>query len=65
METEKQNEIIRKTTHDNFYETYWQARGKMKMKSRYYIFASWIEPGSRVLDIGGGDGVLGEFLRDK
>lgn len=63
MKSTQTSDIIQQTTHDTFYETYWNVRGRMKMKPRYYIFASWIKPGSRILDIGGGDGVFGEYLR--
>jgi methionine biosynthesis protein MetW len=65
MKPIEQNSIVSKTTQDNFYETYWSVRGRMKMKPRYRVFASWIKRGSKVLDIGGGDGVFGEFLRDE
>jgi len=65
MQSTEQKDIITKTTSENFYETYWQERGRMKMKPRYFVFARWIKPGSKVLDIGGGDGVFGEFLRDE
>jgi len=50
-------------TQDNFYNQYWQERGQSKgLRLRYRIFSNWLEPGSRVLDLGGGDGHLGEIL---
>ncbi|HYU64812.1 MAG TPA: methionine biosynthesis protein MetW [Candidatus Paceibacterota bacterium] len=64
MQSKDKDKIIGQTAHDTFYETYWQVRGRMKMKPRYYIFASWIKSGSKILDIGGGDGVFGEYLHD-
>jgi methionine biosynthesis protein MetW len=57
--------ILKTAGSADFYEAYWRGRKAMKMRSRYHVFASWIEPGSKILDMGGGDGVLGEFLRDK
>ncbi len=51
---------------DDFYEKYWQTRGRSGIRPRYQIFSSWIVPGSSILDIGCGDGYLGEMLvRDK
>ncbi|MEK7589177.1 MAG: methionine biosynthesis protein MetW [Patescibacteria group bacterium] len=49
----------------NFYEEYWQIRGKSGSRPRYNIFSEWIENGSSVLDIGCGDGSFGEFLVQK
>lgn len=57
--------IALRMRRERFYETYWRERGEMKMRSRYPILASWIEPGSQVLDIGSGDGMFGAFLREK
>lgn len=46
----------------SFYENYWKIRGKSSSRPRYKIFSDWIEPHSKVLDIGCGDGYFGEFL---
>lgn len=45
-----------------FYENYWKKRGRSGDRPRYHIFSEWIEKGSKVLDIGCGDGYFGEFL---
>lgn len=45
-----------------FYENYWKKRGRSGDRPRYRIFSEWIERGSKVLDIGCGDGYFGEFL---
>lgn len=52
---------MKKEDYQNFYNSYW-AKGKSDNKHRYGIFLSWIEPGSRVLDIGCGDGYLAELI---
>lgn len=49
----------------DFYEKYWQVRGKAGFRPRYQIFSDWIEKGSSVLDIGCGEGHLGQFLMEK
>ena len=49
-----------------FYENYWKIRGKSGFRPRYEIFLNWIEPGSKVLELGCGDGYFGELLvKDK
>ena len=53
--------IILKPMKD-FYENYWKIRGKAGFRPRYRIFSEWIENGSSVLDIGCGEGHLGQFL---
>ena len=45
-----------------FYENYWRKRGKSGNRPRYHIFSNWMPSGSKVLDIGCGDGYFGEFL---
>jgi len=47
------------------YDEYWRKRGlkRRSAKERYKIIASMMEAGSRVLDIGCGNGELLEFLR--
>ena len=45
-----------------FYENYWKERGRSGNRPRYRIFSQWIDEGSKVLDIGCGDGYFGEFL---
>lgn len=45
-----------------FYENYWQKRSRSGNRPRYYIFSRWIDKGSKVLDVGCGDGYFGEFL---
>lgn len=45
-----------------FYENYWEKRGRSGNRPRYHIFSEWISAGSKVLDIGCGDGYFGEFL---
>lgn len=50
-------------SQNNFYNQYWQERGLSKgLRLRYQIFMDWVEPESSVLDLGGGDGHLGEIL---
>lgn len=46
----------------DFYDAYWKIRGKSGERPRYHIFFDWIEPKSKVLDLGCGDGYLGELL---
>jgi methionine biosynthesis protein MetW len=46
------------------YNKYWQARKKGKFRQRYAMIAEWVEPGSRVLDIGCGDGALLHYLQE-
>lgn len=48
-----------------FYDKYWTIRSNASYKFRYNIFQSWIEPNSKVLDIGSGDGYLAKLLTDK
>lgn len=49
-----------------FYENYWKKRGRSGDRPRYHIFSGWTDRGSKVLDIGCGDGYFGEMLiRDK
>ena len=45
-----------------FYEQYWRTRGRSGHRPRYDVFARWIKPGSSVLDLGCGDGGLGQHL---
>ena len=47
-----------------FYDNYWVKRNDTNNRYRYKIFMSWIEDGSKVLDIGCGDGCLGALLKD-
>jgi methionine biosynthesis protein MetW len=49
---------------DNFYDIYWTKRNDKSNRYRYKIFLSWIKDGSRVLDIGSGDGYLGALLKN-
>lgn len=50
-------------SQEEFYNQYWQERGQSKgLRLRYRIFLDWLKPGSQVLDLGGGDGHLGEIL---
>ena len=46
----------------SFYEQYWRTRGRSGHRPRYDVFAGWIERGSEVLDLGCGDGGLGQHL---
>lgn len=46
-----------------FYDKYWEVRGNSGSRPRYTVFADWIESGSKILDIGCGDGYFGEFLK--
>lgn len=55
---------MRKEDYKNFYDQYW-AQGKSDYKYRYGIFTSWIELGSKVLDLGCGDGYLAEVIANK
>lgn len=53
-------------TQQKFYDDYWLKRGKSKgLRLRYLIFLDWLKPGSRVLDVGGGDGYQGEILKNE
>lgn len=47
------------------YDRYWRARGRHSMQPRYSIFSELIDNGSSVLDIGCGDGLLLQYLKDK
>jgi methionine biosynthesis protein MetW len=47
------------------YDRYWRERDKGKFRQRYAMVAEWVEPGSKVLDIGCGDGMLLAYLRDQ
>ncbi len=47
----------------SFYDTYWTQRSESGDRYRYKIFMSWIKDGSQVLDIGCGDGYLGQLLQ--
>ena len=49
----------------NFYEDYWEKRGESGFRPRYKIFSGWIEKGSRVLELGCGDGFFGRMLKEK
>jgi methionine biosynthesis protein MetW len=45
------------------YERYWQRRGHtVGLPSRAEIFAGWVAPGARVLEVGCGDGALAQHL---
>lgn len=45
------------------YERYWEARGRTTgLPNRVLIFAEWIAEGSRVLEVGCGDGAGAEYL---
>jgi len=45
------------------YERYWRARGQTAgLPSRALIFAGWIAPGARILEVGCGDGAFAEYL---
>lgn len=46
------------------YNQYWQTRGHHTMQPRYSIFSEMIDYGSSVLDLGCGDGLLLQYLRD-
>ncbi len=46
------------------YDHYWRARGFHTFQPRYRIMAEVIEPGSTVLDIGCGEGLLLEYLTE-
>lgn len=51
-------------SQQNFYNQYWQKRGQSKgVRLRYQIFSQWLNLGTTVLDLGGGDGHLGEILQ--
>lgn len=55
---------MKKEDYQDFYNRYWtQARSDHKY--RYDIFLSWIKPGSKVLDLGCGDGYLAELIEKK
>jgi methionine biosynthesis protein MetW len=46
------------------YERYWQSRGQTTgLPNRALIFADWIAAGSRVLEVGCGDGAFAQHLR--
>jgi methionine biosynthesis protein MetW len=50
----------------DFYNQYWQERGLSKgVRLRYKIFLDWVNQGSTVLDLAGGDGHLGEILQEE
>ncbi len=49
----------------NFYDQYWSGRKEKSDRYRYKIFLSWIKPGTKVLDVGCGDGYLGALLKEK
>jgi len=46
------------------YDHYWRVRGFHTFQPRYRIMAEVIEPGSTVLDIGCGEGLLLEYLTE-
>lgn len=47
----------------NFYDSYWSTRNDTRNRYRYKIFTSWIKDESTILDIGCGDGYLGQLLQ--
>ena len=49
----------------DFYENYWEKRGESGYRPRYKIFFDWIDNGSKVLEIGCGDGYFGQILKEK
>lgn len=49
----------------NFYDRYWNIRSKVSFKYRYNIFLSWIDEGSKVLDVGSGDAYLAKLLSER
>lgn len=49
----------------DFYENYWEKRGKSGYRPRYKIFFDWIENNSKVLELGCGDGYFGQMLKGK
>lgn len=50
----------------DFYNQYWQERGQSKgVRLRYKVFLDWVNTGSTVLDLAGGDGHLGEILQQE
>ncbi len=55
---------MKKEDYQDFYDRYW-IQGKSAHKYRYDIFLSWISPGSKVLDLGCGDGYLAELIEKK
>jgi len=55
---------MKKEDYENFYNRYW-AHGKSDYKYRYGIFTSWVERGSKILDLGCGDGYLAEVISNK
>lgn len=51
-------------SNQDFYNQYWNQRGQAKgIRLRYYVFLDWLKQGSKVLDIGGGDGQLAEIIQ--
>lgn len=45
-----------------FYNNYWTTRKDSGSRYRYSVFLSWITSGSRVLDLGAGDGYLASLV---
>lgn len=52
---------MKKEDYKNFYNQYW-TQIKSDYKYRYGIFTKWIDDGTKILDLGCGDGHLAEVL---
>jgi len=46
------------------YDAYWRDRSPGTLQPRFEVIAAGITPGARVLDVGCGDGLLLQYLRD-
>ena len=55
---------MEKEDYKKFYNKYW-VNGKSDYKYRYGVFLSWIDSGSKILDLGCGDGYLAEVMVNK